>query len=275
MKSSIIIIMTMAFWLSGTAVAQSGDWQMHYVRALASMGEGDFEAAAVAFEDAIGCEPSPQAGAIDYLPYIYLAAARYELGQVEKARSALTQSKQYGIASRTEDGRNMIQNYSGLIKDEPVDHAVAQDVIDFRDYERKEFTLSDMEVEAVRDEVLRRCALSTDVAGNKLPWYFHYLFGQGLMEAGDAQRALDSYVLGANLREDSRRNKRMYGMWYIDYIPYYKIALAHAKLGNWKNARDAMELSSVFGEFTPRDGDFEAYSQLEELIARQIDDGGS
>lgn len=39
-------------------------------------------------------------------------------------------------------------------------------------------------------------------------------------DAGDAQRALNSFTVGAKIRQESKRGKRMYGMWFIDYLPY-------------------------------------------------------
>jgi hypothetical protein len=126
--------------------------------------------------------------------------------------------------------------------------------------------LSDEEVEIIMNRVLKRCSLSANADPNKLPWYFHYEFGVDLMEAGDSQRALDSFVNGANVRETPKRSKRMYGMWYIDYLPYYQIALAHSKLGNWQSAEEAFRTSQQFGEIDDQAPDWEEYQALEDLI---------
>jgi hypothetical protein len=113
------------------------------------------------------------------------------------------------------------------------------------------------------------------MAENKLPWYFYYEFGVELLKSGDPQRAVEAFVLGANVREDPSRNKRMYGMWYIDYLPYYQLALAHSKLGNWESARDAIETSENFGEFSPDDSDYESFTSLNQLIQSNLQQGDS
>ena len=257
------------------AVAQDGDWQVFYAQGMTKFAAGDYEGAARSFEDAIGCDPAPRAGAIDYLPYTYLAASRYEVGDVQGAGMALDRARSFAVAERTEAGRRLLERY-----DDPILAAAAKTAAEqhaapqaFHDYERKDVVLSDDDVDAIRASVLRRCALSNKVAADKLPWYFHYEFGLELLDAGDPQRALDALVLGANKREDSHRDSRMYGMWYIDYLPYYQIALAHAKLGNWANARSALELSSAFGEFKPMDPGYEAFQELEELVSRNTGNG--
>ncbi len=160
------------------------------------------------------------------------------------------------MSAQSEAGTRLINEYAANImtasaagEDEPFPDVAG---VSYRDFERQEFTLTDESVELIRSAVLKRCAVSADVDKNKLPWYFHYEFGVDLMEAGDAQRALDAFVLGANVRESSKRGKRMYGMWFVDYLPYYQIALAHAKLGNWEHAQDAIRVSEQFGEFSGR-----------------------
>jgi hypothetical protein len=90
------------------------------------------------------------------------------------------------------------------------------------------------------------------------------------LEAGDSQRAIEAFVLGANISEDPSRDKRMYGMWFIDYLPYYQIALAHSKLGDWESARNAIRTSKNFGEFSPSDPDYEAFTSLEQLIEQNV-----
>jgi outer membrane protein assembly factor BamD (BamD/ComL family) len=100
-------------------IKQDGDWQKHYVQALAGFEQGDYESAAEEFENAIGCEPMPQEGAIDYLPYVHLAVARFKLGQADAARYALTQSHNHGVAANTSRGKSMLAQYSVPIMDTP------------------------------------------------------------------------------------------------------------------------------------------------------------
>ena len=91
------------------------------------------------------------------------------------------------------------------------------------------------------------------------------------MNAGDAQRAIEAFELGAVALKDSRRGKRMCaGMWYIDYLPYYQIALAYSQLGNWESADAAIQTSENQGEFSPTDPDYDNYSALDQLIKSNL-----
>jgi hypothetical protein len=68
----------------------------------------------------------------------------------------------------------------------------------------------------------------------------------------DWQRALDSFVNALDSRDRPQKFSRIYGMWFIDYYPYYNIGLAHYNLGNWKCA-DASFLLSQMVEDIPKD----------------------
>jgi hypothetical protein len=110
-------------------------------------------------------------------------------------------------------------------------------------------SLTPAAAEALRRKVLEQCGLA-DARGENLPWYFHFEFGRSLLDAGDAQRAVGQLSQAAELNPTPRSGKRMYGMWYVDYFPYYQLAMAHAQLGNWPCAADAIQLSHAMGETT-------------------------
>ena len=82
-------------------------------------------------------------------------------------------------------------------------------------------------------------------------------------------------MMSANLREQSKRRARMYGMRHVDYLPYYRIALAYATLGNWESAYDAILASESFNEFTPADEDYDDFSTLDYLVKQNVDNGDS
>ena len=65
-------------------------------------------------------------------------------------------------------------------------------------------------------------------------------------------------------RPDPQRKARLYGMWFMDYLPYLQIARAHAQLGNRECALDALRLSEELGEVLPDDRDVR---ELEDLLA--------
>ncbi len=259
--------------LGTLATSAHADWLSDYRYALESMERGQFNAAIDALNKAIAAKPNAELGTaadghLDYLPHLNLAVAYYEAGELEKARQSLQQSQLEGVATQSFLGSRLWDRYSLPIMASDPTVAETQSA-SFREYPDREHTLSDAEAAEIRSQVLRRCALSAKVAANSLPWYFHYEFGLELMRSGDAQRALDALILAANLREDSKRNSRMYGMWFTDYLPYYQIARAHSKLGNWQCAMDAMRISAKFSEFSPTDSGYQDYSDLQKIILRQ------
>ena len=58
----------------------------------------------------------------------------------------------------------------------------------------------------------------------------------------------------------------MYGMWFIDYRPYFEIAKRHMELGNWSCAVDAMRISEARGEVAQSDRDYDKYIDLREKL---------
>jgi len=256
-------------------LAQELDRDIHYAGALASFQRGDFGSAAEAFELAISCDPLPQVDETAYLPYLYLAAAKFESGNFAVARAALIQSQVYGMAPGTDEGATLLESYAEPIMEVSLESDELQYAANYFNGQNQSYTLSQEEVDSIRSKALRNCALSSNVRESKLPWYFHYEFGLNLIEAGDSQRALEVLTVGASKRMESGRDSRMYCMWFIDYLPYYQMALAHSKLGNWQSAHDAIQTSQNFGEFTPSSPDYKEFTQLEQLINNKLQNNGS
>lgn len=99
---------------------------------------------------------------------------------------------------------------------------------------------------ALRRKVLIQCGI--DPNRYVLPWYFHFEYGRSLLEMGDARRAVVELSQSIELKPESQPRKRTYGMWYLDYLPYFQLAEAHAMLQNWPCAENAMQLSRSMGE---------------------------
>ncbi len=99
--------------------------------------------------------------------------------------------------------------------------------------------------EALRHKVLIQCGMVDSAKSGSMPWYFHFEFGRALLQAGDAGRAVHQIAEAASLNPQSQADKRMYGMWYADYFPYVDLAVAHAQLGNWPCAADALKLAET------------------------------
>lgn len=271
MKSFIVILGLLLSVAAGAAQTDAfPPCEVEYLVGIEFFEQGESEAAAEAFFKAIRLSPTPEADPA-YIPYIYLSAAHYQLGNMRDARDALIQSQVYGVAPQTETGKLLLERYAAKIMSAPLGTS------EFVAYPQSSpvsgsaySSLSLDEVDLIKSQVLKRCSVSSKMAENRLPWYFYYEFGVDLLKAGDPERAVEAFVMGANVKEDPSRNKRMYGMWYIDYLPYYQLALAHSKLGNWESARDAIETSENFGEFSPDDSDYESFTSLSQLIQNNL-----
>ena len=251
--------------------------QVAYLTGLEFFEQGEYREASDSFFESITLDPEPDAELAEYIPYLYLAASRYEAGYTREARDALIQSQVYGVASETEAGKDLLDRYAAQIMSAPLDQTelVMTPQSSPVSIAERSYSISDNEAKIIRSQVLKRCALSSKVSTNKLPWYFHYEYGKDLLEAGDSERAIDAFTLGANISEDPGRDKRMYGMWYVDYIPYYQIALAHSQLGDWESARHAIQTSENYGEFSPTDPDYESFTSLEQLIEKNLKNNDS
>lgn len=276
-KYMAILSGVLAFFASPVQADTFSPCQVAYLSGLEFFEQGKYQEASDSFFESITLDPEPDAELAEYIPYLFLAVSRYEAGHTREARDALIQSQVYGVAAETETGKGLLNLYAAQIMSAPLDgpELVMQPQSSPVAMADKSYSISENEAQIIRAQVLKRCSLSSKVSDNKLPWYFHYEYGRNLMEAGDSQRALEAFTMGANLSEDPRRDKRMYGMWFIDYLPYYQIALAHSKLGDWESAQHAIQTSENFGEFSPADPDYEAFTALEQLIERNLENNDS
>jgi hypothetical protein len=129
------------------------------------------------------------------------------------------------------------------------------------------------EVDALRRKVLVQCGI--DGSRNVLPWYFHFAYGQALLEAGDARRAVAELSRSIDLKPEPQTRKRTYGMWFTDYLPYFQLAEAHARLNNWPCAERAMQLSQSSGEAASGGIEKTRIRALQERIDSHVDDVGA
>lgn len=130
-------------------------------------------------------------------------------------------------------------------------------------------------IDALRRKVLVQCGLQIDTSNNVLPWYFHFEYGRALLDAGDASQAVIQLNQSIDLRPEPRARKRTYGMWFLDYLPYFELAEAHAMLDNWPCAEHAMQLSQSTGEIDLGRIEPQRIQALQKRIDSHIDDKGS
>lgn len=187
---------------------------------------------------------APAEGA-DYWPHLYLAIACHMTGDTAAARQHLAATEAAGFAEKSDDGRRLLA----------AERLLLGESASFRRFDRRSPRLSEEELARIRREVLSRCKLPADSKASDAPWYFHYELGLSLAEHGDPQRALDALIDSVDRRPEPQRKARLYGMWFLDYLPYIQIAKAHAQLGNKACALDALRLSQEMGEVGPGDRD--------------------
>ncbi len=133
--------------------------------------------------------------------------------------------------------------------------------------------LADETADLLRRKVLVQCGLVDSRDG--LPWYFHFEYGRALLDAGDARRAVVQLSQSVDLNPVPRLDKRLYGMWFTDYLPYTQLADAHVRLENWPCAAQAMQLAHTSGEAALDRLDQQRVERVKQAIERHADDVGA
>ncbi len=215
-----------------------------YPKGVALIEAGKPAEARLALEEALRQTPRESAA---YLPHLYLSIACHMTGDTAAARRHLALAEKSGAAEKSENGRRLLAAERVLLG--------GSGSPSFRRYDKKMAQLSQADVARIKRDVLSRCRLPADAKTADAPWYYHYELGLQLAEHGDPQLALEALIDSVDRRPEPQRKARLYGMWFLDYLPYLQIARAHAKLGNRECALDALRLSQELGEVSPDDRD--------------------
>lgn len=225
--------------------ASASDWYEHYEKGVRLIEEGQAATARDALEAALAARakegvqvPTRQQQYTDYLPHLYLAIASQMTGDLERARKELALAETSGMASKSEVGRPLLIAYQLLLRGAS-SYAV---------YDARPPVLTDAEFQLLRNDVLSKCDLPLDTKLKGAPWYANYELGLALERKGDYPRALTHFIDAVAHRPDPQRRARMYGMWLIDYYPYFHIARSHVRLENWQCAKNALEISQRLAE---------------------------
>lgn len=260
-------------------VAAGGTWDDHYRKGVLLVEQGKAGEARRELEAALALRPEAglriQVGGasyVDYLPHLYLAMACQMTGDITEAKKQIALADSEGLAAKSEIGKPLLEAYRLLLDADPLPSPAATaagDTPKFKVYKSKPVVLPDGEAAALRAEVLARCQLRPDTKTQDAPWYFHYELGRDLIKRGDAQRGLDSLVEAATRRDDPAHGARVYGMWFMDYLPYFEIAKAHAYLNNWDCAQSALEYSKRTGEIAEKDKEFAEFRDLLKKVEAQ------
>ena len=239
----------------------TSNWYDHYERGVRLIEKGQGAEARTELQAALAARPKEglQVAArpqqyIDYLPHLYLAIAHQMSGNVEAARKDLTLAEDGGMARRSEVGRPLLVAYQLLLRGTGPSYAV---------YKEAPPVLSEADFNTLRNDVITHCNLPQETKLADLPWYARYELALELERKGDYPRALRQLIDAVAVRPNPQRRARTYGMWLVDYYPYFHIAREHIRLENWECARNAMEISQRLGEI-PTDA-----PEINELMAMQ------
>jgi tetratricopeptide (TPR) repeat protein len=229
-------------------------WFESYERGVRLIQDGQAAAAVPLLEAALAARekealqvPARPQQYTDYLPHLYLAIAWQMTGEVAKARQELALAETSGIAAKSEVGRPLLVAYQLLLRGDGTGSRPS-----YATYAAKPPLLTDEEFETLRRDVLTRCDLPPETNLRGAPWYANYELGLELERKGDYARALTHLIDAVAVRPNPQRRARMYGMWLVDYFPYFHIARSHVRLGNWECAKNALDISSRLGEI-PKD----------------------
>lgn len=227
-------------------------WYEHYAEGVQLIEQGKAAEARAQLEAALAAHseeglqvPAGRQQYVDYLPHLYLAISNHMAGDVGPARRELQLAETSGVAAESEIGRSLLVAYELLLRG-GADGTSARPR--YAVYEQKPPVLTEQEFKLLRDDVLRKCNLPADTNLTKAPWYANYELGLELERKGDPPRALRHFIDAVAKRPNPARHARMYGMWLIDYYPYFHIARAHARLENWDCAKNALDISSRLRE---------------------------
>ncbi len=244
-------------------------WHSLYEKGVQLVQEGRGSEARAALEQALALQsqeglrlPTEGIRYVDYLPHLYLAAACHMSGAQAAAREHLLRAQNSGVAAKSEAGSRLLAAYELLILGTGSEAAPAKAAAQppsgpprYAVYPKKPPLLAEADFRRLQQDVLTGCHLGAGEA-ERAPWYFHYELGLELEKRGDHQRALDAFVESASRRAQPQHLARIYGVWFMDYLPYFQIARAHARLGNLECARDAFALSRRLGEDPEKNRDF-------------------
>jgi hypothetical protein len=234
-----------------TAFTASGaTWYEQYEKGVRQIEEGNAAAARQSLQEALAGRaeegvqvPTRPQQYLDYLPHLYLAIANQMAGDVDAARKELALAETSGMAARSEVGRPLLVAYQLLLRGDAAGTRPR-----YADFERKAPKLSDDEFNLLRNDVLSKCDLPLDTELRDAPWYANYELALELERKGDYSRALTHLIDAIADRPNPQKQARMYGMWLIDYYPYFHIARSHVRLENWECAKNALDISQRLGE---------------------------
>jgi tetratricopeptide (TPR) repeat protein len=242
-----------------TCFAEQSSWRENYEKGLQLQAQGQYEEAASYLKMALADKPisevsQDQKETFEYLPYLQLGICYFHLGKTSLASEYFEIENSLTALNSSKGGKRLMQEYKTKLSQQKTEANPQQDEV-IRKFEKKPYVLSDIEVAKMKEDIRLRCELPK-ADERSYPWYYHYELGLALSSRSDWQRALDSFLTALDHRDRPQKFTRIYGMWFIDYYPYYNIGLAHYHLQNWKCAESSFRLSQMFEDIPRNTNEF-------------------
>ncbi len=266
-----MIQIVLAVLLSTT---QPSNWYEHYELGVRLIEQGQAASALPHLEAAFAARqkeglqvPARSQLYVDYLPHLYLAIAHQMSGDVDAARRELALAETSGVAAKSEVGRPLLVAYQLLLRGDASARSARPA---YAVYEAKPPVLTEDEFNMLRRDVLTKCDLPLETKLRDAPWYANYELGLELERKGDYPRALTHFIDAVANRPNPQKQARMYGMWLIDYYPYFHIARSHVRLENWECARNALDISERLGEIPRGTPEMNEYLSLQRMTEQKL-----
>jgi tetratricopeptide (TPR) repeat protein len=258
----------LALCLLAAPAVPAANWYEHYEKGVRLIEQGDAAAAKASLEAALAARaqeglqvPAGPQQYLDYLPHLYLAIADQMTGDIDGARRELALAETSGMAAKSEVGRPLLVAYQLLLRG---------NTTKFTSFDAKPPVLTDEEFSMLRNDVLSKCDLPLDTKLSDAPWYANYELGLALERKGDYPRALTHFIEAVAHRPNPQKQARMYGMWLIDYYPYFHIARSHVRLENWQCAKNALDISQRLGEVPNGTPELSEVLSLQKLTEQKL-----
>lgn len=273
MKNGLLAVMVVLAASVVAPAAVAADWYAQYEKGVRLIEQGQGAEATAALEAALAARqaeglqvPSRPQQYIDYLPHLYLAIANQMSGNVEAARKHLGMAESSGMAAKSEVGRPLLVAYQLLLRGGDAAGKFPRYAV----FEKKAPVLSEADFATLRNDVLMKCDLPADTKMSNAPWYANYELGLELERKGDYPRALTHFIDAVAHRPNPQKQARMYGMWLIDYYPYFHIARAHTRLENWQCAKNALDISQRLSEIPTSAPEMNEWLSLQRETERRL-----
>ena len=251
----------------------TASWFESYERGVRLIQDGKAADAVPVLESALAARekeglqvPARPQQYIDYIPHLYLAIAFQNSGNLDQARKQLELAENSGIAAKSEVGRPLLVAYQLLLRGDALRYPRPAYAV----YAEKPPVLSDAEFNLLRDDVLKRCDLPAGTNLRSAPWYANYELGLELERKGDYPRALQHFIDAVSSRPNPQKQARMYGMWLVDYYPYFHIARSHARLENWECAKNALDISQRLREIPTNGPEMNEWTSLRRAAEEKL-----